>query len=108
MVDMITYWPTVLILGLGTFIIRLSFILIMDRITMPETVQQMLRFIPAAVLTALTVPAVLLHKSGSTTMADPERIVAALIAVVVAWKTKNILATIGTGMAVLWGLQALM
>jgi len=108
MVDMSTYWPTVLTLGLGTFIIRFSFILIMDKISLPDVLHRMLRFIPASVLTALIVPAVLLHKNGSTTWAEPERVIAALVAVLVAWKTKNIMATIASGMMVLWGLQAVL
>lgn len=109
MVDMNTYWPIVLVLGIGTFLIRFSFILIMDKLTLPDAVHKMLRFIPAAVLTALIVPSILLlHKNGVTTFAGWERLVAGLVAVLVAWKTKNILATISVGMIVLWGLKAIM
>ncbi len=108
MVDMTTYWPIVLGIGIGTFAIRYSFILIMDRLTLPDAFHKMLRFIPASVLTALAVPAILLHKNGGTSFAGWERTIAALIAVLVAWKTKNILATIASGMASLWILQALM
>ena len=108
MVDMTTYWPVVLLLAAGTFLIRFSFILVMDRLTLPETVHRMLRFIPASVLTALIVPAVLLHKNGATTFAGWERPLAACVAVLVAWKTRNTLATIASGMVTLWVLQALL
>lgn len=108
MVDMATYWPIVLILGIGTFFIRYSFILIMDKLTLPDGVHRMLRFIPAAVLTALIVPSVLLHKNGVIAFAGWERLIAALVAVLVSWKTKNILATISSGMIVMWGLQAIL
>lgn len=107
MVDMSTYWPVALGVGVGTFLIRLSFILIMDKITLPKAIHRMLRFIPASVLSALVVPAVLLHKNGVTTFAGWERLFAALLAVLVAWKTKNVLATIATGMIALWAAQAL-
>lgn len=107
MVDMNTYWPIVLVLGIGTFLIRFSFILIMDKLTLPDAVHRMLRFIPASVLTALVVPAVLFHGSGGIYFDGWERGVAALVAVFVAWKTKNTLVTIGVGMAVFWGLQAI-
>ncbi len=105
MLDSSMYWPMVLGLGLGTFLIRYSFILIMDRLTLPDAFHKMLRFIPASVLTALAVPAVLLHKNGVTSFAGWERSVAGLIAVGVAWKTKSIIATIASGMAALWLLQ---
>ncbi|WP_041720912.1 AzlD domain-containing protein [Pseudodesulfovibrio piezophilus] len=101
------YWIVVLGIGLGTFLIRFSFILIIDKITLPETVQRMLRFIPASVMPALVVPAVLLHKNGVATFAGWDRILAALIAVLVAWKTRSILATIGSGMVSLWILKTM-
>ncbi|QJB56471.1 AzlD domain-containing protein [Pseudodesulfovibrio sp. zrk46] len=108
MVDMMKYWPMVLGIGIGTFIIRYSFILIIDRVTLSDEVRRMLRFIPASVLSALMVPAVLLHKNGVTTFAGWERVLAALVAIGVAWKTRNIMATIASGMVALWGFQALM
>jgi len=108
MIDMNTYWPIVLTLGIGTFLVRFSFILIMDKLTLPDAVHNMLRFIPASVLTALIVPSVLLHKNGVASFAGWEQPIAALVAVAVAWKTKNVLATIGVGMLVLWGMQAVL
>lgn len=108
MVDLNQYWMVVLGIGLGTFLTRYSFILIMDRITLPDMVHRMLRFIPASVLPALTVPAVVLHTNGATTFAGWERIIAALIAVGVAWKTRSIVWTIVSGMSSLWLLKAVM
>lgn len=105
MVDMSQFWPVVLIVGLGTFLIRYSFILIMDKITLPDAFHKMLRFIPASVLSALVVPAVFFHKNGAMTFAGWERVLAALIAVAVAWKTRSILWTIVGGMASLWVLK---
>lgn len=106
MVDMDTYWPITLGIGIGTFLIRYSFILIMDKITLPEALTRMLRFIPASVLPALIVPAILLHKEhGIATFAGYPQLVGGLVAAAVAWKTKNILATIGSGMVVLWVMQ---
>lgn len=108
MIDMSTYWIIVPILGLGTYLIRLSFILLMERIPLPGAAHRMLRFIPASVLPALVLPAVLFGKTGITPLADPARTGAALIAMLVAWKTRNTLATIGAGMAALWTLQAVL
>jgi branched-subunit amino acid transport protein len=101
------YFLVALLLGLGTFLIRLSFILIVDRVTFPEAVVRMLRFIPASVLPAIIVPAVLLHgTSGAPT--DLARPVAAAVAVLAAWKTRNILVTILSGMGTLWIMRAVL
>ncbi|WP_319582295.1 AzlD domain-containing protein [uncultured Pseudodesulfovibrio sp.] len=107
MTDATNYWLVAILLGLGTFLIRFSFILIVDKVSFPEAVVRMLRFIPASVLPAIIVPAVLLHGTdgGPVSLARP---VAALVAVLVAWKTKNILATILSGMGTLWLLRAVM
>lgn len=108
MIDMARYWPAVLGIGVGTFLIRFSFILIMDRLTLPEAAHRMLRFIPASVLPAIVVPAVLLPDGAGGPLAGSERILAALVAVAVAWKTRSILFTIASGMGALWALQALL
>jgi len=78
-----------------------------DRVTFPEAVVRMLRFIPASVLPAIIAPAVLLHgaDAGPTGLARP---LAAAVAVLVAWKTRNILVTILGGMGTLWLLRAVL
>lgn len=108
MIDMSTYWPVVLILGLGTFLLRFSFILIMDRLTVPEAFTRMLRFIPASVLPALVAPAIVLHGSGPFGFSGLERPLAALVGAMVAWWTRNILLTICAGMGTLWLLKAVL
>ena len=109
MVDMSTYWPVALSMGVGTFLLRFSFILIMDKLTLPEAFTRMLRFIPASVLPALVAPAVLLHHSGAPlSPASLERPLAGLVAVAVAWRTRSVTATIASGMAALWILKAIL
>ncbi|OIQ50376.1 Branched-chain amino acid transport protein (AzlD) [Pseudodesulfovibrio hydrargyri] len=107
MTDTAGFWVVGALLGLGTFLIRFSFILIVDKVTFPEAVIRMLRFIPASVLPAIIVPAVLLHGTdgGPVSLARP---VAALVAVLAAWKTRSILATILSGMGTLWLLRAVL
>jgi len=105
-----TIWLIILAAGLGTYVLRLSFVLLFGRIRqLPPTVEGLLRFVPAAVLAALVVPAVV---SLSLTPAPAlsfrtGRVLAAVIAALVAWRTGNVLATIGVGMAALWGFGAL-
>lgn len=107
MVDMNAYWPVVFGVGVGTLLIRYSFILIMDKVALPDVVHRLLRFIPASVLPALIAPAVFLHKEGGVVgYAGWERTVAVLAAVLVAWKTRSVFGTIAAGMTVLWVLQA--
>jgi branched-subunit amino acid transport protein len=106
---MADFWPVALSLGLGTFLIRFSFILIMDKLTLPDAFTRMLRFIPASVLPALVAPAVLLHGNGwPASFADLERPLAGLVAILVAWRTKSVILTIAGGMGALWILKAIL
>ncbi len=99
-------WLMIVIIALGTWLIRVSFIALLGRVTViPDVAMRILRLIPAAVFAALVGPS-LTHAAGSFDLGS-ERFLAGMLAAVVAWQTKNILATIGAGMGVLWLLQAL-
>ncbi len=86
--------------------IRVSFLAVLGRVQrIPPMVERILRLIPAAVLAPLVVPW-LTHAYGEFDLATV-RFAAGAIATVVAWRTKNVLATIVVGMGALWVLQGL-
>ncbi len=101
-------WLIILGMGLVTFGIRLVPIVLLGRIEIPLVVQQALRFVPPAVLTAIVVPELLYRNSQIDVSLTNLRLLAGLIAIGVAWRTKNALLTIGVGMIALWVLQYLM
>jgi branched-subunit amino acid transport protein len=103
-----TLWLTMLGMGAITYGIRLSFILLWGKIALPPTVQRSLRFVPVAVLSAIIFPEILRH--GGAWNASPlnPRLLAGVIAALVAWRTRSAVLTIVVGMMALWGLQAVM
>jgi branched-subunit amino acid transport protein len=98
-------WLTILLAGLITFLIRYSFIGTAGRFSAPAWFRGMLRFVPIAALTALIWPDLLMPTGGLSISLENPRLVAGLIAGLVAWRSGNIFLTIGTGMAALWTLQ---
>lgn len=96
-----TVWITILLVGLGTYATRLSFILLFGRREIPAIVRRALRFVPPAVLTAIIFPELLLPKGQIDLSLDNERLLAGIVAALVAWRSKNVLLTIVAGMAVL-------
>ena len=98
-----TLWATMVVAGLVTFAIRYSFIGSAGRGSAPRWFVEALRFVPVAALSALIWPDLLLTGQGL----DPlqPRLVAGLVAAVVAWRSRSVLATIGGGMLALWILQ---
>lgn len=96
----------VVVAGVGTLLIRASFLAVADRMAdLPDRVGTVLRMIPAAALAALTAPA-LLRPGGDWDVLGPTAI-AGLAAAVVAFRVRSILATIGVGFLVLIGVQLL-
>ena len=90
-------WIAIVLIGIGTYAIRASFLLVAHRFEgLSSTTREVLRMIPAAALAALTAPA-LLRPDGRLDLVSPE-LFAGLIALGVAWRTRSILATIGVGL----------
>jgi branched-subunit amino acid transport protein len=102
---MAALWLTILIAGLLTFLTRLSFIALFGHWQLPDWLRRALRFVPPAVLSAIIFPEVLMRDGSLAVQANNFRLVAALVAALVAWRTRNVLLTIGSGMAVLYLLQ---
>lgn len=98
-------WPVMLILGGLTFGMRLSFIFMMGRLRAPEWVFRALRFVPPAVLTAIVFPEVFMTAGRLTVSPGNERLLAGLLAALVAWRTKNAVLTVVVGMTALWLLR---
>lgn len=94
-------WIIFVICGVMTFLLRVAFIVGWGRLKLPDVVRRALRFVPIAVLIALIVPDTLLRNGQLALTLDNPRFIAALVAVVVAALTRNILFTIGAGFAVL-------
>jgi branched-subunit amino acid transport protein len=94
-------WIVMVIGGLLTFGTRLSFIFLMDRIKVSDWFRRGLRFVPVAVLSAIILPE-LTSPDGALFLSwrNPQ-LLAGMVAVLVAWKTKNVLLTILAGMAAL-------
>jgi branched-subunit amino acid transport protein len=95
-------WVTMIAAGLLTFLMRLSFIWLFGRLDLPGWLMRALSYVPVAVFCAIIFPEVL-APSGvlGLTLSNP-RLPAALAAVWVAWKTRNVVWVVAVGMGVLW------
>ena len=91
------------ILGMGvvTYALRLSFLMLPERLQLPAAVQGALRYVPVALLTALWAPELLLQKGVLAVTLDNARLLAGFVAIGVAWRTRMTLATIVVGLVCL-------
>jgi branched-subunit amino acid transport protein len=98
----VNIWLVLLVIGAITFTTRLSFILSSNRLRVIPWIQRALRFVPPAVLSAIIFPELLIRGGMIDLSLGNERLIAGALAMLVAWRTHNVLLTIGVGMAVLW------
>jgi len=104
--DPTVVWLTILALAAATFATRLSFMGLLAHVELPPLLQRALAYVPPAILAAIIAPQVFPVVQELPTL-DWPRLIAALIACAVAFRTRSTVATVSIGMLVLWGLQAL-
>ncbi len=95
-------WLVMLVGGLITFGIRFSLIFLFGRFSIPDVIRRALRFVPPAVLSAIILPELLLQNGRLFLSLGNDRLLAGLVAIIVAWLSKNTLLTIMAGMAAMF------
>lgn len=99
------FWLLMLLGGLITFGIRFSLIYLFGRVEIPETMRKALHYVPPAVLSAIVFPGLFIHEDVLNLSLDNYRLIAGLVAILVAWFSKNTLITILAGMVALFVLR---
>ena len=94
-------WLTMILCGLMTFIIRLSFIAAEGKIAFPPGFHRLLPFVPVATLTALVIPELLMPQGALWLAWDNARLMTGLAAIVIAATTRSVLWTLVGGFVVL-------
>lgn len=101
-------WLTILAAGLITYALRLSLVDAFSRITLPPLMVRGLRFVPPAVLTAIIVPELVLPGGQLDLSVGNPRLLAGVLAALVAWVSKSVVLTVAVGMVALWLLTPLL
>lgn len=100
-------WTIIIVLGIGTFLIRFSFLgLIGDR-EMPPWVLRHLRYTPVAILPGMVAPLVLWPVATDGAF-DIPRFTAAIVTVAVGYTFNGTVRAIVAGAATLYALQFLL
>jgi branched-subunit amino acid transport protein len=96
---------TIIAAGAVTIVARASFIVLPADTKVPLWFTRALKFVAAAVLPALILPDVMFRELAAGEAINTLRVIAAIVAGIVAWRTRSIFATLGAGMATLWLLK---
>jgi branched-subunit amino acid transport protein len=95
-------WVVIFAVGLLNYLSRLSFIAVFARRTIPPLLGRALKYVPAAMLTALIVPMIAADPMAGSAMAVNPKVIAAIVAGIVAFFTRSSLWTLAIGMLALW------
>ena len=95
-------WALIIYCGIITFLTRFSMIALLKKEMFNDKIREVLAYVPSAIFPAIIFPAIFLDKTGSIQFEDNPKILAAVIAMAVGIFTRNIIATIFSGLASYW------
>ena len=95
-------WVLIIYCGLITFLTRFSMIALLKKEMFNDRIREILSFVPSAIFPAIIFPAIFLDSSGLIQFENNPKILASIIAVIIGVFSKNIIATIVTGLAAYW------
>ncbi len=101
MIDKYALWFVIFGLGIGSFLLRFTFLGFVGDRPLPEWLLRHLRYTAVAILPALCAPLVVY--SGTDGSTEPTRVIAAIATVAAGILTRNTFIAIAAGAAALFG-----
>ena len=95
-------WLSIIIAGILTYFMRMTMIALVDRDMLGERIKAVLEYVPSAVFPAIIFPAIFINDYGSFVEMNDPKIFGAMVAIIVGYFSKNIIATIISGLISYW------
>jgi len=95
-------WALIIYCGIITYLTRFSMIAILKKEMFNNRVREVLLYVPSAIFPAIIFPAIFLDDLGQFQLEDNPKILAAAIAMIIGILSRNIIATIFSGLASYW------
>jgi branched-subunit amino acid transport protein len=92
-------WFAIVGIGVTAVVTRCSFLLLGERLRLPPLAERALKHAPAAALAAILAPALLLTDGHLDLAPGNYRLLAAIVAGLVMWRSHSILWTMAAGLA---------
>lgn len=99
-------WVIMIVTGLLNFAMRISMFSGLFQGEIAPSLRSVLRFVPIAVLSAVIAAAVFIDPASGAVAVHFPKVLAALLAAIVAWMTQSVIATIAVGLAAIWTIGA--
>ena len=95
-------WFSIIVSGIVTYFSRMAMVALIDRDMLGTNVKEVLNYVPAAVFPAIIFPGVFFDDFGSLVEITDPKIYGAIIALIVGFFSRSVIATILSGLSSYW------
>ena len=88
--------------GILTYFTRMTMIALVSRDTLGDRIKAVLAYVPSAVFPAIIFPAIFINDYGSFIEINDPKIFGAIVAIIVGYFSRNVIATILSGLISYW------
>ena len=95
-------WLSIIIAGIITYFTRMPMVALVDRDLLGERIKAVLAYVPSAVFPAIIFPGIFINDYGTFIEMDDPKIFGAIVAILVGYFSRNVIATILSGLFSYW------
>ena len=95
-------WLSITIAGILTYFTRMTMIVLVRRDLLGEKIKAVLAYVPSAVFPAIIFPAIFINDYGAYIEMNDPKIFGAIVAILVGYFSRNVIATILSGLFSYW------
>ena len=95
-------WLSITIAGILTYFTRMTMIALVRLDLLGEKIKAVLAYVPSAVFPAIIFPAIFINDYGAYIEMNDPKIFGALVAIIVGYFSRNVIATIFSGLLSYW------
>ena len=95
-------WLSIILAGIITYLTRMTMIALVSRDMLGDRIKAVLAYVPSAVFPAIIFPAIFINDYGNFIEMNDPKIFAAIVAIVVGYFSRNVIATILSGLISYW------
>ena len=95
-------WLSIIIAGILTYFTRMTMIALVSRDMLGDRIKAVLAYVPSAVFPAIIFPAIFINDYGIFIEMNDPKIFGAIVAIVVGYFSKNVIATVLSGLISYW------
>ena len=95
-------WLSIIIAGILTYFTRMTMIALVSRDMLGDRIKAVLAYVPSAVFPAIIFPAIFINDYGNFIEMNDPKIFGAVVAIIVGYFSRNVIATILSGLISYW------